>query len=67
MNGDFFIGNNSASFIFVFFLEPLNTGGLFHDESICDFRGVRSILSPISFFFFFFFWKFLFANNEEPD
>ena len=36
------------------FINPLYTGGLFHcyllDESICHFRGVRSILS-LEFYF----------------
>ena len=47
-------------------VNPLYTGGLFHcymlDESICHFRGVRSILS-LSIFD----GKILIANNVDPD
>ena len=47
--------------------NPLYTGRLFHcymlDESICHFRGVRSILLLL----FYFWWKILLANNVEPD
>ena len=32
------------------------------DESICHFRGVRSILLLL----FYFSWKILLANNEDP-
>ena len=32
------------------------------DESICHFKGVRSMLSLL-----FYFWKILFANNVGPD
>ena len=51
------------------FLNPLYTGGLFHcytcmlDESICHFRGVRSVL----FLLFYFPWKILLAYNVDPD
>ena len=44
-------------YIYISFLNPLYTCRLFHcnimDESICDFRGVRSVLSVLFFFFFF--------------
>ena len=33
------------------------------DESICHFRGVRSILSPL----FYFLIKIMLANNVDPD
>ena len=33
------------------------------DESICHFRGVRSILTLL----FYFLWKILLANNVDPD
>ena len=48
-------------------LNPLYTNGHIHcymlDESICYFRGVVSILSPL----FYFRWKILLANNVDPD
>ena len=46
------------------------------DESTCNFRGVRSIISLLFYFFmknpvcsllFYFLWKTLLANNVDPD
>ena len=48
-------------------VNPLYTGRLFYcymlDESICHFRGIRSILSLV----FYFWWKILLANTVDPD
>ena len=48
-------------------LKRTSTLYFFHcymlDESICHFRGVRSILSLL----FYFCWKILLANNVDPD
>ena len=49
-------------------VKPLYTVGLFHcymlDESICHFRGVRSILLLL---FHFFLWKVLLAKIVDPN